>query len=108
MTIARTSAQTIRFPRAAVAVLKMPANGAARAFPTENTNDANPTLLAPAAWKMKSRARNTTTIPAMSQTNSIPGDRPDQTLVVLRRTLAPVAGSAAVWVVVLTPVRFDP
>ena len=36
------------------------------------------------------------------------GDLPDHTLVVLRRRLAPVAGSATVCVVVLTPVRFDP
>src|ERR1700680_2701481 len=108
MTIARTSAHTIRLPRAAYAVLKMPENGAASALPTAKTNEANPTLFAPDAWKMKSSARNATTIPAMSQTNSTPGDLPDQTAVLLRRTLAPVAGSATVWVVVLTPVRFDP
>src|SRR5580693_7936978 len=108
MTMARMSAQTIRLPCDAYAVLKMPSNGAARAFPTAKTNDANPTLFAPDAWKMKSSARNATTIPAISQTNSTPGDLPDHTLVLLRRTLAPVAGSATVWVVVLTPVRFDP
>ena len=74
MTMARTSAQTIRFPCDAYAVLKMPANGAARALPTAKTNDANPTSFAPAAWKTKSSARKTTTIPAMSQTNSCSGE----------------------------------
>src|ERR1039457_6199604 len=74
MTMARMSAQTIRLPCDAYAVLKMPANGAARALPTVKTNDANPTLLAPAAWKTKSSARKARTIPAMSQTNSTPGD----------------------------------
>src|SRR3984893_6315197 len=108
MTLARTSGQWIRLPRAAYVVLKMPSNGAARAFPTAKMKDANPTLFAPAAWKMKSSARNATTIPAITQTASHPGDPPDHTLVFLRRTLAPVAGSATVWVVVLTPVRFDP
>src|ERR1017187_5703317 len=106
--MARMSAQTIRMPCDESAGLKMPANVAGGALPTVKTNDANPTLLAPAAWKTKSSARKARTIPAMSQADWTPGDLPDHTLVELRRRLAPVAGSATVWVVVLTPVRFDP
>src|SRR5579872_3196557 len=55
---------------------------------------------------MKSSARNAMTMPAISQTNSTPGDLPDQTRVVVRLVLAPVAGSAKVWVVRFTPAWF--
>jgi len=65
-------------------------------------------VCAPAAWKTKSKARNARTTPATNQTISNPGDLPDHTRVVLRRMLAPVTGSADVWVVLVTPLWFCP
>jgi hypothetical protein len=67
-TTARTSAQTMSVPGAVRVVLKMPAKGAASAPPMPKMKAANPTLAAPAAWKMKSKPRKMKTIAAASPT----------------------------------------
>ena len=97
------SAQTMSVPGAVRVVRKMPAKGAASAPPMPKMKAPNPTLAAPAAWKMKSKARKRKTMPAASATMRLARGRPDHDNVELRLTAAPVTGSDVVCVVLVTP-----
>src|ERR1019366_5654671 len=102
-TNARMSAQTMRVPGVVRVVLKMPAKGAASAPPIAKMKAANPTLVPPAAWKMKSKARKMKTMPAASPTMRLARGLPDHDSVELLLTAAPVTGSDVVRVVLVTP-----
>src|SRR5438270_237438 len=90
MRMARRSAHWSGCPCGAVVMLKMPRNGAARAPPIVYTSDANPVSFAPAAKKMKSSARNRSTIAMHTHTVCLPRNplSSDVERVVTRSSLA--------------------